>query len=66
VGAGVARVVGTDEERIVSETLRLLRDPGARAEMTARANPYGDGRAAERIAGILAGDPVDEYRPPGP
>jgi UDP-N-acetylglucosamine 2-epimerase (non-hydrolysing) len=65
VEAGVARIVGTDEERIVSETLRLLRDPGARAEMTARANPYGDGRAAERIAAILAGEATDEYRPPG-
>lgn len=53
VEAGVARVVGTTRERIVAEAARLLRDPAARAAMTGRRNPYGDGRAARRIVATL-------------
>jgi UDP-N-acetylglucosamine 2-epimerase (non-hydrolysing) len=52
VEAGTSRLVGTSRERIVGETLRLLDDPDGRARMTA-SNPYGDGRAAERIADAL-------------
>ncbi|MCS7088525.1 MAG: UDP-N-acetylglucosamine 2-epimerase (non-hydrolyzing) [Thermoflexales bacterium] len=54
VEAGVARLVGTDRARIVAETTRLLTDPEAYARMAHAVNPYGDGRAAERIADILA------------
>lgn len=49
VEAGTARVVGTDPQRIFEEAARLLSDPGAYASMSRAANPYGDGRAAERI-----------------
>ena len=52
--AGTARLVGTSAERIVCETERLLRDPEAYAEMAQARNPYGDGRAAERITEVLA------------
>ena len=55
VDAGVARLVGADEARIVTEALRLLDDPEAHARMARAVNPYGDGRAAERIADALAG-----------
>lgn len=55
VEAGAARVVGTDDERIFAETQRLLDDTGAYQQMSQAVNPYGDGRAAERIAAILAG-----------
>jgi UDP-N-acetylglucosamine 2-epimerase (non-hydrolysing) len=48
--AGTARLVGTDPERIISETRRLLSDPAEYARMVAVENPFGDGRAAERIA----------------
>ncbi len=54
VDAGVARLVGADEARIVAEALRLLDDPAAHAEMARAVNPYGDGHAAERIADALA------------
>ena len=54
--AGVARLVGTDRARIVEEAARLLGDPAALRAMTASDNPYGDGRAGERIAAILAGE----------
>ena len=51
---GVARLVGTDVDRIVAETETLLGDRDAYAAMAHRENPYGDGHAAPRIAGILA------------
>ena len=53
VEAGVAKLVGTSRERILEEGRRLLGDPSARQEMAQAANPYGDGRAGERIADIL-------------
>jgi UDP-N-acetylglucosamine 2-epimerase (non-hydrolysing) len=52
--AGVAKLVGTDEERIVEEALRLLRDAEAYRAMATGSNPYGDGHASERIARRLA------------
>lgn len=53
VEAGVARVVGTDRERIVAEAARLLDDPAEHRRMARRTNPFGDGRAAGRIADAL-------------
>lgn len=61
VEAGVALLVGTDEERIFTEAERLLTDPAAYAAMARTGNPYGDGQAAERIAGILAGRAVEPF-----
>jgi UDP-N-acetylglucosamine 2-epimerase (non-hydrolysing) len=49
IEAGVARLVGTDEQRIVDETARLLDDPAWYAQMALGASPYGDGQAAARI-----------------
>ena len=40
-------------DRIFSEGMRLLTDPVAYAEMAESFNPYGDGRAAERIVAAL-------------
>ena len=54
VEAGTARLVGTDENRIVSEVFTLLDDSGAYAAMARAHNPFGDGHAAERIAGKIA------------
>jgi UDP-N-acetylglucosamine 2-epimerase (non-hydrolysing) len=53
VQAGTARLVGTDREKIVAETLRILDDPEAYRSMSAAHNPYGDGKAAGRIADFL-------------
>ena len=50
---GAARVVGTGPQRIVAETYRLLDDAAAYARMAGAPNPYGDGRAAERIVEAL-------------
>ena len=49
VEAGCARLIGTEPERVRAETLRLLDDPAAYAAMANAVNPFGDGRAAERI-----------------
>jgi UDP-N-acetylglucosamine 2-epimerase (non-hydrolysing) len=54
VDAGTARLVGTSRERIVGETETLLRDAAAYQAMARAHNPYGDGRAGERIAAFLA------------
>jgi UDP-N-acetylglucosamine 2-epimerase (non-hydrolysing) len=53
VEAGTVRLVGSDEERIVEETVRLLEDPKVHTAMTRVHNPYGDGRASERIAHVI-------------
>ncbi len=53
VAAGAVRLVGTDRDRIVAEAARLLSDPDAYRAMATATNPYGDGRAAERILQIL-------------
>lgn len=53
VEAGAARVVGTDAMNIVKEVYGLLDDERSYLEMAQARNPYGDGRAAERIALIL-------------
>jgi len=51
--AGVARLVGTDRRRIVEEASRILESPEEYSKMVAPENPYGDGKAALRIAAIL-------------
>ena len=49
VEAGVLKLVGTSKEKIVAETMLLLDDEAAYRAMARASNPYGDGRAAERI-----------------
>jgi len=51
--AGATLVIGTECQRIMSETYRLLDDSAAYACMANTPNPYGDGHAAERIADAL-------------
>jgi UDP-N-acetylglucosamine 2-epimerase (non-hydrolysing) len=58
VTAGTVRLVGTDPERIVAEVSRLFEDAAAYEQMAQAVNPYGDGRAAERIVGTLLEETV--------
>lgn len=53
VDAGTVRLVGTDPDRLVAETARLLDDSDAYAAMARALNPYGDGLAAGRILAAL-------------
>ncbi len=54
VAAGTARLIGTDEDRIVSEVFTLLDDKAAYSAMARAHNPFGDGNASNRIARIVA------------
>jgi len=53
VEAGLAMLVGTNREKIVAEASRLLTDGEAYARMARGDNPYGDGRASQRIVETL-------------
>lgn len=53
IDAGTVKLVGTDSERIVAETSRLLNDTSAYKAMARAVNPYGDGLASERILNIV-------------
>ena len=54
VAAGTAKLVGTHRETIVQSTLDLLDSEAAYSAMASVQNPYGDGRAAERITATAA------------
>jgi len=53
VQAGTARLVGTDRAEIIARTEELLADAAAYDRMATATNPYGDGRASEKIVQFL-------------
>lgn len=53
VEAGTARLVGANTTKIVDETFRLLDDESFYSAMSRSHNPFGDGRASERIVKVL-------------
>jgi len=53
VAAGTVKLVGTDEKVIFDEADRLLTDKAEYGRMSRAVNPYGDGRASERIVSAL-------------
>lgn len=57
IEAGVAKLVGTSRQRIVDEATHLLRNPSDYAAMATKKNPYGDGKAAQRIVSFLIDRP---------
>ena len=65
VSAGVAKLVGTDVERIVDEVRTLLESGTEYERMSRMVNPYGDGRASVRIVRALLGEATDEFAPKG-
>ena len=52
--AGTAKLIGTDEDRIVSEIFTLLDDDAAYSAMARAHNPFGDGKSSQHIARIVA------------
>jgi UDP-N-acetylglucosamine 2-epimerase (non-hydrolysing) len=56
VEVGAARLIGTDPEAVLHAAGLLLDDPDAYRRMASAGNPFGDGRAAERIIAQLAED----------
>ncbi|MGB3650358.1 MAG: UDP-N-acetylglucosamine 2-epimerase (non-hydrolyzing) [Rivularia sp. (in: cyanobacteria)] len=55
VNAGTAKLVGTDTQTIVASAVQLLSNPAAYETMANAINPFGDGRASERILQIVRG-----------
>ncbi len=53
VREGVVKLVGPNQNCIVSEAQRLLDDPAAYQKMAQGVSPYGDGHAAARIVAVL-------------
>jgi len=53
VAAGTVRLAGTEEETVYQEARRLPTDPAAYDAMAHAVNPYGDGRACQRIADAI-------------
>lgn len=53
VMAGTVKLIGTDRDRVFNESKLLLTDKSEYEKMAAAYNPYGDGKAAERIISAL-------------
>ena len=68
VDIGTVKKVGTDRERIYKEANNLLNTEELYNEMSSKANPYGDGRASERILKRtlyhfdIISDPGEEFK----
>lgn len=57
VRAGALKLVGTDGDKIVRETTRLLNDPRAYERMCGASDVFGDGKAAQRIVKVIEDSP---------
>lgn len=62
VDAGTVRLVGTDRARIVDEISAVLTSEARYLAMSRAHNPYGDGRAAERILSIIRTGRAEEFQ----
>jgi len=68
IAYGTVKLVGTDVNKIVEEANSLLQDKVAYEKMSKSVNPYGDGKASERIADAilkyfdLSTKPVEEFK----
>lgn len=54
LSAGTVHLVGTDYDKIVSEVSMLLDDTACYERMSKAVNPYGDGKACQRIIDVLS------------
>jgi UDP-N-acetylglucosamine 2-epimerase (non-hydrolysing) len=59
--SGTVHLVGTNHDLIVNEVSTLLDDAVAYEKMSKAVNPYGDGKACNRIVRALNGEPLDRY-----
>lgn len=62
IQAGTLKLVGTDEDRIYNAFNELLEDSDAYERMACASNPYGDGKASERIADVIETGFCNEFR----
>jgi len=61
VEAGTVKLVGTERNAIAESLKLLLTDAKAYEDMSFAHNPYGDGKACERIIQLLAGYAVTQH-----
>lgn len=61
LSSGTVRLVGTDYDKIMNEVSILLDDATAYEKMSKAVNPYGDGKACDRIVRILNDENVERY-----
>ena len=54
VKAGTLKLVGTEVDKVHDEMIRLLEDKNAYSKMANAKNPYGDGKASDRIMDAIA------------
>ena len=61
LAAGTVKLVGTDHDLIVREVSHLLDNKSYYDKMSHAVNPYGDGKACERIVKALKGEKMKRY-----
>lgn len=61
LASGTVHLVGTDYDKIMQEVSTLLDDENAYRKMSQAVNPYGDGKACDRIVRILNEEEVERY-----
>lgn len=61
LASGTVHLVGTDYNKIMREVSTLIEDKEAYDKMSRAVNPYGDGKACDRIVRILNEEPVENY-----
>lgn len=59
--SGTVHLVGTNHDKIVKEVSTLLDDAVAYERMSKSVNPYGDGKACNRIVRVVRGEVVERY-----
>lgn len=58
IEAGIARLVGSDKKKILDQVSKLLTDKYEYEKMAKSVNPYGDGKASDRIVRILTNESI--------
>ena len=61
LSSGTVHLVGTDYDKIMTEVSSLLDDMDIYEKMSKAVNPYGDGKACERIVKAIIGDEIEKY-----
>lgn len=61
LASGTVHLVGTDYNKIMNEVSTLIEDNEAYDKMSKAVNPYGDGKACDRIVRILNGEFIENY-----
>lgn len=61
LASGTVHLVGTDYNKIMTEVSTLLENSDAYERMSKAVNPYGDGKACDRIVRVIKGEEVERF-----